>query len=314
MTTTEDTYAGQDVPGSPVATRDGSGFRTYEVYQRQRVRDSTPLIKPRQLTSLEYLQDPYPIVGILREHYPCYRDWPGNAFWITRYDEVTSVFVDDANFETRPKRWFYGMPSFGRDLRGELPVLWCKAKQLDTHASPLAESIVGQIKLLGSATDLATEFAARYSMEMLVRILDLPVGDLAQFAERYWRMQRGFHWEPRAEQAGKDAMQELVSYFEPLLAARRSAPGDDLISVIAGLEGLDGGPTTAEDVVATLLEDDHEPSLVAHQRQLIRVREQEEPHVGVGARRATARAFRLSGDAAPLDTDGDGQEVRQSRG
>ena len=199
----------------------GTGFRTYEVYQRQRVRDSTPLIKPRQLTSLEYLQDPYPIVGILREHYPCYRDWPGNAFWITRYDEVTSVFVDDANYETRPKRWFYGMPGFGRDLRGELPVLWCRANCWDANAAPLAESIVGQIRALGSATDLATEFAARFSLEMLGRLLDLPAGDLPAFVERYWRMQRGPNWEPRAEQAGKDAIHELVKYFEPLMAKRR---------------------------------------------------------------------------------------------
>jgi len=42
------------------------------------------------------------------------------------------------------------------------------------------------------------------------------------------------------------------------MVAWRTVPGEDLISVIAGLEGLEGGPTTADDVVATLLEDDHE--------------------------------------------------------
>ena len=45
---------------------------------------------------------------ILREHHPCYRDWVGNRFWITRYDDVTSVFADDANYESRSKRWFAG--------------------------------------------------------------------------------------------------------------------------------------------------------------------------------------------------------------
>jgi len=258
MSTTEDTYTSDELPVALGSGRDGSGFRTYEVYKRQRVRDATPLIKPRQLTSVEYLQDPYPIVGILRENYPCYRDWPGNCFWITRYDDVTSVFTDDANYETRSKRWFYGMPGFGRDLRGELPVLTCVARTFDANAAGLAEQILGEITALGRATDLATEFAARYAMELLARLLNLPAGDLAVFVERYWRMQRGYHWEPRAEQAGKEAIAELVAYFEPLLVQRRSDPGDDLVSVIATLDGLDGGPTTAADLVATLLEDDHE--------------------------------------------------------
>ena len=69
------------------------GFRTYELYQRERVGETTNLIKPRQLISNEYLEDPYPLLKILRENYPCYRDWLNNRFWITRYDDVTSVFL-----------------------------------------------------------------------------------------------------------------------------------------------------------------------------------------------------------------------------
>ena len=93
-----------------------AGYRTYEVYQRERVGESTPLIKPRQLRAQPFLDDPYPVLAILRENYPCYRDWHGNAFWLTRYDDVTSVFVDDANFETRSKLWHYAMEGYGRDL------------------------------------------------------------------------------------------------------------------------------------------------------------------------------------------------------
>ena len=89
---------------NPDMTRN-SGWRSYEVYQRMRVGESTARIKPRQLSSDDYLADPYPLLAILREEYPCYRDWPGNCFWITRYDDVTSVFVDDANYETRPRLW-----------------------------------------------------------------------------------------------------------------------------------------------------------------------------------------------------------------
>jgi len=70
-------------------------------------------------------------------------------------------------------------------------------------------------------------------------------------------MQQGCGWSPRAEQAGLDAMSELARYFEPLLKQRRADLGDDLISAVAGLE-TDTGPTTAQDLVVTLLERDHE--------------------------------------------------------
>ncbi len=237
-----------------------NGFRSYEIYQRERVGETTSLIKPRQLTSPEFLADPYPLLAILREKYPCYRDWAGNAFWITRYDDVTSVYVDDANFETRPKWWWMGLETTGRDLRAELSVLTATATRLDAAAPDVAAQLVAG--LTGATTgaeqpDLATGLAARYPIELLARVLDLPRADLAGFAERYWTMQRGVSWDPAAMQHGIAAAEALAGYFRPLVEARRSEPGDDLISAIATLE-LDDGPGTAEDVVITLLEGDDE--------------------------------------------------------
>lgn len=239
-----------------VRTGDGSDFRTYEVHQRERVGESTEKIKPVQLISPDFTADPYPLLEILRENYPCYRDWLGNSYWISRYNDVTSIFTDDANFETRSKRWFYGIEDDSRDLRGELPVLVAQANGIESFAPKVAEEIIAGFKADG-AVDLATEFAARFPLELLARALDLPEGDFPSFVERYWRMQRGYDWDPKAQALGLQAISELADYFRPLLEARRAAPGDDMISAIAALE-LEGGPTTAEDVVATLLEGDHE--------------------------------------------------------
>ena len=85
----------------------GSGFRSYEVYQREQVGETTNLVNPRHFLTGDYLADPFAVPGVLRENYPCFRDWVGNRFWITRYDDVTSVFTDDANFETRPASGCY---------------------------------------------------------------------------------------------------------------------------------------------------------------------------------------------------------------
>ena len=115
--------------------------------------------------------------------------WLSNSYWITRYNDVTSIFVDEGNFETRPKTWYYGIENFGRDLRGELPVLEAQARGIDENAQTLAENIVGEFAARGEA-DLAKEFAARYPLEMLARLLDLPDGEVGAFAERYWSTEK----------------------------------------------------------------------------------------------------------------------------
>ena len=231
-----------------------AGYRTYEVYQRERVGETTNLLKPRELIVDEILTEPHRLLTILRENYPCYRDWVGNRFWITRYDDVTSVFADEANYETRPKRWFYGRPDLGRDLWGELPVSWSWANRVDASLDDVVARVVTD---LGATPDLATAFAARLPLELWGVVLDLPPTDLARFSERYWRMQRGWSWDAPSQLDGLAAFAELVEYFEPLMADRRGSGGDDLVSTIASLDLADG-PATAADLVATILESDHE--------------------------------------------------------
>jgi len=234
---------------------DEAGYRSYEVYQRERV-GSPPPVKPGQLRTQDYLDDPYTLLANLRNYGPSFRDWQGNAFWITHYNDVTSVLVDSANFATRSKRWFYGLTSFGRDLRNNVPFLTAQAAGIDKHAPTVAQELVQAFAARGSA-DLATEFASLFPLQLLGRTWGIPDADLPVFAERYLRMQRGFRWNTANQEAGKQAMLQLVSYFTPLLAARRADPQDDVLSALAALD-IDGPAIDAHDIVATLLEGDHE--------------------------------------------------------
>ncbi len=276
------TIGNNGVAAAPRQIKTSIGYRSYEIYQRQRVRDSTEKLKPSDLVSDDYRVDPYPILGTLREHYPCYRDWLGNAYWITRYDDVTSIFADDANFETRSKLWHYGLEGYGRDLRSELPVLEAQAARTDQGIETIARSITTDLAA-SDAPDLAVDFAARLSVELLAHTLDLPKEDIGKFAGLYWRLQRGVSWEPKAQADGRQALHALADYIAPLLDARRNNPGDDVLSAIAALE-LEGGSATAADVVTTLLEGDHETLqgafanlwflLLTHPDQLARVRQE----------------------------------------
>lgn len=216
-----------------------------------RVDETTPLIRPRQLSSDTYLTDPHPLVAILREHYPCYRDWPGNAFWITRYDDVTSVFVDEANYESRSKLWRYDRMGWGRDLGTSVEVRTAVTTYADRLGEGIARSLVALLRE-SPTRDLAVEYCAWLPAVLLARTLDLPEGDDDTFAVRYLTMQRGAGWEPLARVAGLSAMDELLAYFTPLLESRRSGDGEDLLSTVARIGG------SAHDLVVTLLEADHE--------------------------------------------------------
>ncbi|MGI9621746.1 MAG: cytochrome P450 [Acidimicrobiales bacterium] len=255
-----------------------AGYRTYEVYQRERVGETTNLLKPRELVSDEMLTDPYRLLSILRENYPCYRDWVGNRFWTTRYDDVTSVFTDDANFETRSKRWFYGAPHLGRNLWDEIDLQWAYVNAVDVGIDEVVSRILDN---LGSGGDLATAMAARLPLELWIRALDLPAEDAPRFAACYWRMQRGYGWKSELQRDGLAAFEELVDYFTPIVSERSGGDGADVISTLSRLEFGDE-PPTATDLVATLLEADHETLhgglsnmwflLLTHQEQLATVR------------------------------------------
>lgn len=240
-----------------------SGYRTYEVFQRERVGETTNLLSPRELIGDEMLTAPNRLLSILREQYPCYRDWVGNRFWITRYDDVTSVFADDANFESRSKRWALSggdtrvERSLGRDLWGHVPVAAAHANRVDDVLSDVVSRIVTDMAGQAGSVDLATEFAARLPLELWGSVLNLTADELSNFASRHWTMQRGIGWEPRARLDAHRAFGELVSFFEPLVERRRADPGDDLISAIVTLD-LDDEPAGASDLVATILEADHE--------------------------------------------------------
>lgn len=231
-----------------------SGYRTYEVFQRERVGESTNQLTPKELIGNEMLTDPFRLLTIMREHDACYRDWIGNRFWVTRYDDVTSVFADDANFETRTKHWFAGSPVTGRDLGGELAVLWARANRIDTHVEAISKRMLSE---LVDEPDLAGGFAARLPLELWGAVLDLPSNDLAQFAELLWRMQRGAGWHEGDRRDGHAAMAAMVRLLEPLVEQRRDDPGDDMISAAVTIQ-VDGDPIGAADIVTTIFEADHE--------------------------------------------------------
>lgn len=228
-----------------------AGYRTYEVYQRERVGETTNLLTPRELIGDEMCTDPLRLLTILRENYPCYRDWRSNCFWLTRYDDVTSIFVDEANYESRSKRWVYGSPDFGRDLGDQVALQAAITACVDEATDGVVERAIAQ---LGPNPNLATAFAARLPLDLWGEVLNIEGDELRLFASRYWRAQQGASWHPHDRSDGLAALNELATWFdERLLAGNNSA----FVATAAQLQ-LPHGVVTGLDLAATVLEHDHE--------------------------------------------------------
>ena len=168
---------------------------------------------------------------------------------------MTSVFADDQNFETRPKRWYLDSMNYGRDLWKHLPVQWAYEKNIDSSIELVTEEAVSSLN--DSTMDLARNFAARIPLALWLKVLNIPMDEGQEFARLYLQMQRGARWDPQLRQRGLQSMQGLAELLTPIFNDRCHNPEDDLISAVTQLE-LTDAPPTVEDLVITILELDHE--------------------------------------------------------
>ncbi|MFN2537232.1 MAG: cytochrome P450 [Mycobacteriales bacterium] len=111
---------------------------------------------------------------------------------------------------------------------------------------PIVDRYIDAFADRGSA-DLVRELCFPFPVHVIAGMLGLPAEDLPQFHR--WAVELisvGVDWE-----RGLAASQKLREYFAGILQQRRSAPSNDVISVLAGAE-LDGHTLTDEEIFAFL--------------------------------------------------------------
>jgi len=200
------------LPGNGVAitrrTTQNPAYRTYEVYQRERVGQSTEKIQPIALLRDDQLDNPFPNLAILRENYPCYRDWLGNAYWLTRFDDVTSVFADRANFYVPTRAANCGLHD-DNDLSASIAAHTVWAELVDTA---LPDIIANACTTLRSqpAPDLTLDYALRIATELQRLALGVPAQQRDWFAQTMWHIQRADSWQPEVAANGQAAIKSLL--------------------------------------------------------------------------------------------------------
>ena len=157
--------------------------------------DTTALIKPRQLTSADYLSRPVPdrrdparelpvlprLAGQRVLDHPLRRRHVG----VRRRRQLRDTFEALVLRSAR----------FGRGLGDELPVLAARAAVVDAEAEAIARRVVGDLPQRGRLISPPSSRPASRSSCWGGRST-FPLA-MPAFLERYWRMQRGWLWDPR---------------------------------------------------------------------------------------------------------------------
>jgi cytochrome P450 len=228
------------------------------------VYEPTAMLTSQELfggTMMSPVPDPYPVYARLRREQPVVAvdTLMGPVHLVTRYDDALAVLKNPVLFSSRANGRGIGIimgrtilemegkehvrtrnivaPFFaGKALRGALPGVIANIvhRLIDTFADD-------------READLVSQFTFTFPMRVMAHIIGVPIEDFAEF----------HHWAIDLISVGEDppkafaAAQSIVDYLRPVLAQRRAAPTDDLLSRLVHAE-VDGSRLSEEEVLSFL--------------------------------------------------------------
>ena len=205
------------------------------------------------ILSPEFSEDPFPVLTLMRDEYPVYFNEAMNSYMISRYEDVERAFKDPA-FNSNNYEWqlepVHGptilqmegrdhsrhrnlvTPAFrGADLREKF------APVIERNSAELIEAwrAEGQV-------DFVQQYSTRFPINVIVDMLGLPKSDHDRFHAWYSSIMAflsNLIGDPDVMAAGIRTRDELQEYMLPIIAERRSSPGDDLLTTLCQAE-IDG--------------------------------------------------------------------------
>ena len=218
------------------------------------------------------VQDPYPVYAALRAHGTAHRSRLMNAWLVARHADADAILRDHRTFASDPRRG-----ALTRRQQAMLPAAdeftmlildppdHTRLRALVTRAftSRAVNALEARIRAATAALldaiddpggfDLMAALAQPLPIIVIAEMLGVPAEDRDRF--KRWSMQRARLLEPtvsfRERAIARDASQEFDAYFRAIIAMRRSAPRDDILSALAQAE--DGGERLSEREMLNIL-------------------------------------------------------------
>ncbi len=207
--------------------------------------------------------DPYPAYRRLRDEFPVYRQERLRFWTLSRFADVYAAVTDHATFSSaQGLTW----DTSAAEQAGVLPMLVTtdppdhtalrqlvnrgltprRVAALEAGIRQVVVSAIDTLRAAGSG-DLVTDLAAPLPTGVIGRFLGVPPGERVEFHHWATGVVSGtsgvaFHEEHHR------ATRALYGYFRNLIARRRDAPADDLVSALLATE-LDGARLADEQVL-----------------------------------------------------------------
>jgi cytochrome P450 len=228
------------------------------------------------LTSPQFATDPYPTYAWLRKHAPVYWHEPARSWLVSRHVDVATAFRDQRLSSARMTVFADRLPA--ATARSSRSLIRCLASFLGMSDPPdhtrlrravspaftstAVERFRGRVestvdRLLDSIEsrsdfDVIKSFAYPLPATTISQFLGLPAEDIDRF--KNWTDEIvGFisstAVEPERARRSAVSLAELEAYLEPLLADRRAAPRDDLITHLVRAQS--DGILSAHEAMAT---------------------------------------------------------------
>jgi len=215
------------------------------------------------LASVEMRRNPFPVYDHLRSGSPVLHEPSADAWMIFDYDGVKRALNDHESFSSsmlaagrRHPEWLI---FFDPPRHSQLRNLILKAftprvvANMESQIRALSAELLDQTASRDEI-DLATDYAVPLPMKVIAGMIGIPLGDWPRF--RHWsdvilRLSYTLADNEEAARASNEyaaVTAEMADYLPSLVAARRSAPGDDLLTRLIEAE-VDGERLTPQEIL-----------------------------------------------------------------
>lgn len=203
--------------------------------------------------------DPYPLFATLRQSSPVLRveQFRRETYLVTRYDDVAMVLRDNETFSSRSNEQLAVV--MGRNIIQMDGKEHQKHRQIVQHAFHFKEiaaledymrevvhELIDGFAGAGHA-NLVEQLAESFPIRVIARLVGVPIRDFEQF-KQYALDIIGFTKDP---QRGIAASRAVRDFLLPIIAERRAAPTDDVLSRLVTGE-VDGQRLSDEEIVSFL--------------------------------------------------------------
>jgi cytochrome P450 len=192
-----------------------------------------------------FYDDPYPIYRRLRDRAPLYRNAERSLWVLSRFDDVQAagrdwrtfssaegVDIDDSHLG--PGSFLDADPPRHDALRKILQADFAPArmKRLEPQIAARADALLAPLLAAGGG-DFAADFALRLPVSVVAGLLGVPEADHTDLERWYFGMLERVPGKLEVTAGAAGAAAEMRAYILDAVAARQTAPRDDVLGTIA---------------------------------------------------------------------------------